>query len=337
MWTSTFHFARPWAFFLLLALPLVWGWAWRARRRRPVLRLSSTRLYGGVPKSFAQIFRWVPGALEGLALLLVVVALARPQVRASRTEDASVEGIDIVLALDVSTSMKAADFKPVNRLAVAKKVIADFIGKRVNDRIGLVIFAGEAFTQAPLTLDYPVLLDVLKAVRMGVIADGTAIGDALATAINRLRGSDAKSRVIILVTDGDSNAGKISPGQAAKIAKEMGIRVYTIMVGKGGEVPYPAGRDAWGRVVYQQVKIPVNPDLLKEIARSTDGRFYVATDRASLEKNFQAILDDLQRSKLMEGGVYVRYTELFPMAALPALLALLLAHLLAATRLRTFP
>lgn len=337
MWISSFQFARPWALLLLALLPLVWLWAARGRKSRPVLRLPSAALYQSARPTLASLLRGLPAVLQGLALVLVVGALARPQVRSSKNEDVSVEGIDVVLVLDVSTSMKAADFKPTNRLAVAKRVMADFIEKRINDRIGLVVFAGEAFTQAPLTLDYPVLLDVLDAVRMGVIQDGTAIGNALATAVNRLRGSDAKSKVIILVTDGDSNAGNISPTQAAAIAAELGIRVYPIMVGRGGEVPYPAGRDAWGRIAYRNVRIPVNPELLKEIAATTQGHYYRATDRASLEENFQEILDELEKSKLMEGGVYVNYTEVFPLMALPAVLFLMLAHLLSATRLRTFP
>ncbi|MDF1564709.1 MAG: VWA domain-containing protein [Deltaproteobacteria bacterium] len=337
MWISSFQFARPWALLLLALLPFVWLWVARGRKSRPVLRLPSAALYANTRPTLASLLRGLPALFKALALLLVVGALARPQVRSSKNEDVSVEGIDVVLVLDVSTSMKAADFKPVNRLAVAKRVMADFIEKRVNDRIGLVVFAGEAFTQAPLTLDYPVLLDVLDAVRMGVIQDGTAIGNALATAVNRLRSSEAKSKVIILVTDGDSNAGNISPTQAAAIAAELGIRVYPIMVGKGGEVPYPAGRDAWGRVAYQNVRIPVNPELLKEIAAATGGSYYRATDKKSLEENFQAILDDLEKSKLMEGGVYVNYTEVFPLLALPAVLLLFFSYLLAATRLRTFP
>lgn len=332
---TTLQLARPGALVLLLLVPLV---VWLlARRRREGMRLPSALPVRGLKRTLTVHLRWLPTALRVTALILVVFALARPRIRAAKADDLSVEGIDIVLALDVSTSMKAADFKPKNRLHVAKQVIDDFISKRTNDRIGLVVFAGEAFTQAPLTLDYGVLRDVLKSVRMGVIEDGTAIGNALATSLNRLKDSEAKSKVVILVTDGDSNAGNISPTEAAGIAKRLGVRVYTIMVGKGGKVPYPAGRDLWGRTAYQQVEIPVNKALLKEIAKTTGGLFFVATDKASLERNFQRILDELEKTKLMEGGVYVNYTEIFPLPLLPAVLLVLLDLLLSATRFRTFP
>lgn len=334
---TTLHWARPWAFLLLVAVPLVvWVMA-HNRKRGAVMRVPSALAVISAGKSFTAIFAWLPAALRVGAICLTVIALARPQVRASKSEDVTVEGIDIIITLDVSTSMKAADFKPRNRLHVAKRVIADFIDSRVNDRIGLVVFAGEAYTQAPLTLDYHVLLDVLDAVRMGLIEDGTAIGNALATSLNRLRDSEATSKVVIIVTDGDSNAGNISPTKAAALAKQLGVQVFTIMVGRGGEVPYPAGRDLWGRVTYQKVAIPVNPDLLEEIAEFTGGKFYTATDRKSLEGSFRKILDELEKTKLMEGGTYVRYTEVFPLALLPAVLLIMFEFLLSATRMRRFP
>ncbi|RMG18696.1 MAG: VWA domain-containing protein [Deltaproteobacteria bacterium] len=332
---STFQFARPFALLLLVAVPYVLVAMWLYRRRTPRLRFPSSHLAEGLKPTLWTRLRWLPPLLRVLAVALAVLGLARPQVRAQRTEDVTVEGIDIVIALDVSTSMRAVDFKPRNRLHVAKQVIADFIRKRVNDRIGLVVFAGEAYTQAPLTLDYNVLLDVLKSVRMGVIEDGTAIGNALATSLNRLKKSKAKSKVVILVTDGDNNSGNISPTEAAAIAKQMGVKVYTIMVGKGGKVPYPV--DGLFGKRYQYVEMPVNPALLKQIAKTTGGEFYVATDRESLERNFQSILDELEKTKLMEGGTYVRYTEVFPLAILPAVLLLFLELLLSATRLKTFP
>lgn len=334
--STTFQLARPGALWLLLAVPVVLG-ALVMRRRRATMKVSSGVIAAAGGRTLASRMLWLPHALRVLAVVGVILALARPQVRASRTEDLNVEGIDIVLAIDVSTSMKAADFRPKNRLTVAKQVMADFIAGRLNDRIGLVVFAGEAYTQAPLTLDYDVVLSVLDSVRMGLIEDGTAIGNALATALNRLKNSDAKSKVVIMVTDGDSNKGNISPGAAATIAKNLGVRVYTIMVGKGGRVPYPAGRDFLGRTTYREVQIPVNPELLQQIAQTTGGGFYVATDKESLEENFQAILDDLERSKIMEGGTYVNYTEVFPLTLLPAMGLLLLELLLSATRLKRFP
>jgi len=331
------QWARPGALILLLLIPLILAYWAKTGGRRSQLRLPSAMLYLDLRPSVTQYFRFLPGFLRIFALTGLIFALARPQLRATESEDLSVEGIDVVLALDVSTSMKAADFKPKNRLNVAKKVISEFIEKRKNDRLGLVVFAGEAFTQAPLTLDYPVLMDVLNQIRMGVIEDGTAIGDAIAVSLNRLQSSQAKSRVIILVTDGDSNAGNISPVQAASMAQEMGVKVYTIMVGKGGAVPYPAGRDMWGRISYQQVEIPVNPELLEEISKVTGGQSYVATDQDSLKNRFQAILDDLEKSRLVEGGVFTNYTEVFSLFLLPAVLALLLEFLLRSTRFRSFP
>ena len=334
---STFQLARPGALLLLLALPLViWALA-RARSRRPILRLPSARLFDGLPQTAWARLRWLPGALRVLALALLVLGLARPQIRASRSEDLSVEGIDIVLALDVSTSMRAADFKPKNRLHVARQVISDFIQQRVDDRIALVVFAGAAYTQAPLTFDHGILREVLDSVQTGVIEDGTAIGNALATSLNRLKESEAKSKVVILVTDGDNNAGNISPSEAAAIAARLGVRVYPIMVGKGGRVPYPSGKDFLGRTVYTQVELPVNPALLADLAEQTQGRAFVATDTESLRETFQTILDELEKTQLIEGGVYVNYTEVFALAVLPALLLLLLEQLLLATRLRPFP
>ena len=333
---STFQFARPFALVFLAVVPPV-IWLLGRMRRRARLRLPSRLQLEGVGKTLAVRLRWLPDGLLVLAIALAALGLARPEVRDTSAKSLSVEGIDIVIALDLSTSMRAADFRPQNRLHVAKQTIADFIRKRDDDRIGLVVFAGQAYTQAPLTLDHGVLLDILKSLRTGVIQDGTAIGNAIATSLNRLKDSTAKSKVVILVTDGDNNAGNISPMEAAGIAKQLGVKVFTVMVGKGGEVPYPAGHDLWGRPTYRNVKIPVNADLLKQIAQSTGGQFYVATDRRSLKENFQHILDELTKTRLMEGGVYVNYTEVFPLAVLPAILLALLGLLLQATRLKPFP
>ena len=213
--------------------------------------------------------------LSTAALALAILALARPQTSGSRTRDLSVEGIDIVIALDLSTSMEAGDFRSLggggNRISVAKETLSDFISSRVNDRIGLVVFAGAAYTQAPLTLDYGVLKEVVKQLRTRVIEDGTAIGDAIAVSLNRLRDSDAKSKVIVLITDGDNNAGKISPLDAAAMAKSLHIPVFTVLVGKGGRVPFPDGTDLFGNPTYREMDIAINPELLEGHLRR-DGR-----------------------------------------------------------------
>lgn len=328
--------ATPWAFALLLALPfLVWIYS-RESVRAAALRFPLAGVLGTAPRGLARIW-WLPHLLRVCAVALVVVALARPQIPGAKVRDLSVEGIDIVVALDVSTSMNAADFRPRDRLHVAKEVLTDFVNKRANDRIGLVIFAGEAYTQAPLTLDYNVLTDILRSVKTGLIEDGTAIGNAMATAINRLRDSDAQSKVVVLITDGDNNSGNISPMEAAAIAREFGIRVYTVLVGKGGPVPFPAGPDFFGNQTYRQVDIPVNPELLKNIAKETGGTFYSATDRATLEAGLNQILDQLEKTKIFQTGGYQNMTEVFGPFLLLACILLGLEQLLVMTRLRSFP
>ncbi|HWE24049.1 MAG TPA: VWA domain-containing protein, partial [Myxococcales bacterium] len=281
-------FAHPWALLALLFAPLaVWLLLHkRARMPRLVLPVAPVSL---PPSRWARLW-WVPGALLVVAIVLTAVGLAGPRLRGTRRVDLAVEGIDIVVAFDLSTSMLAADFRPKNRITVAKEVLKNFIASRENDRIGLVVFAGEAYTQCPLTLDYRVLQELLDQVNTGVIIDGTAIGNALATAVNRLRESDAKSRVIILITDGDNNAGNISPVQAANIAKELGIKVFTILIGRGGLVPYPVGTDLFGRTLYEQAELDVNPELLQQISETTGGASYQATDRETLERGLSQVL-----------------------------------------------
>ena len=268
--------------------------------------------------------------------MLFGIALAQPQC-GSKSELMKRKGIDIVVALDLSTSMEAGDFRPQNRLHVAKEVLSEFISNRVNDRIGLVVFAGAAYTQAPLTLDYGVLREVLKQLRTRVLEDGTAIGDALATSLNRLRDSDAKSRVVVLITDGDNNAGKISPLDAANMGKALKIPVYTILVGKGGKVPFPQGQDLFGNTVWRDTEIPINPELLQDIAATTGGEYYRATDPEGLKQGLQKVLDSLERSKLMEGGASATYREDYHPFLLLAFGLAALELLLRATFLRVFP
>ncbi len=304
-------FHNPHALWLLLVVPLIAVWGLLESRSRAVLRFPAAHVFSAGTRG------WRPRLLQGLpalrlaAIAAAVLALARPQARDARVRDLSVEGIDIVIALDLSTSMEAGDFRPNNRLFVAKEVLTDFLNSRTNDRIGLVVFAGAAYTQAPLTLDYGVLKDVVKQLRTRVLEDGTAIGDALAISLNRLRDSDAKSRVVVLITDGDNNAGRISPTDAAAMAKALKIPVFSILVGKGGKVPFPAGQDLFGNTAWREMDIPVNPALLQEISKMTGGEFYRATDTEELKRNFQKVLDALERSKIIEGSASANYRERF--------------------------
>lgn len=332
---GTFH--SPQFLWLLLLVPAFLVWAWVEKKRRAVLRFSAASQLFKQGRGVRPYFLWVLPALRVGAFGLAVIALARPQERDSRVKDLSVEGIDIMIALDLSTSMEAADFRPNNRLHVAKEVLTEFLAGRSNDRIGLVVFSGAAYTQAPLTLDYGVLKEVIKQLRTRVLEDGTAIGDAVATALNRLRDSEAKSRVVVLITDGDNNAGRVSPLDAAEAARSLGLPVYTILVGKGGKVPFPAGQDIFGQTAWRDVEIPINPELLQKMATMTGGEFYRATDRDSLKEGLQKVLDSLERSKLMEGGAMATYRELFHQYLLAAAVLLVLEFFLKSTLLRVFP
>lgn len=334
---ESFGFHSPQYLWLLLGAPIFLAWAWLERRRRAVLRFSAASQLIKQGRGLRPYFLWLLPVLRVAAFLLAVIALARPQERDSRVKDLSVEGIDIMIALDLSTSMEAADFRPNNRLHVAKEVLTEFLGSRSNDRIGLVVFSGGAYTQAPLTLDYGVLKEVIKQLRTRVLEDGTAIGDAVATALNRLRDSEAKSRVVVLITDGDNNAGRVSPLDAAEAGKALGIPVYTILVGKGGKVPFPSGVDLFGQQTWREVEIPINPELLQKLASMTGGEFYRATDRDSLKDGLQKVLDSLERSKLMEGGAMATYREHFHVFLLAAALCLVLEFFLKSTVLRVFP
>lgn len=330
------QFAYPGAFALLLLIPLfIWATV-RERNRAGALRFPLAGLLFARRGALARIW-WLPMALRIAAIALIAVALARPQLPGEKKKNTNVEGIDIVVCLDLSTSMEAADFRPKDRIHVAKEVLDQFIQSRTNDRIGLVVFAGEAYTQAPLTLDYSVLRNILKDVRTRVIEDGTAIGNALATAVNRLRDSDAKSKVVVLITDGDNNAGQISPLEAAQIAASLHIKVYTILVGKGGMVPFPNGTDIFGNPAYTEVQVDVNPELLQQIAKLTGGSYYRATDRETLSRGLNEILDKLDKSKIEEGGVFTKLDEDYGSWLLPALCLLALELLLGLTRLRSFP
>ncbi|XXF76517.1 VWA domain-containing protein [Myxococcaceae bacterium GXIMD 01537] len=330
-------FHSPEALWGLLLVPVLLYQAWRERRSRAVLRFSAAHVFARQGRGLRVYLLPLLPLLRVAAVAAAVIAIARPQARDSRVRDLSVEGIDIVVALDLSTSMEAGDFRPQNRLHVAKEVLAEFITNRTNDRIGLVVFAGAAYTQAPLTLDYGVLKEVLKQLRTRVLEDGTAIGDALATSLNRLRDSEAKSRVVVLITDGDNNAGKISPLDSATMAKALHIPIYTILVGKGGKVPFPQGQDLFGNTVWRETEIPINPELLQDISDRTGGEYYRATDPEGLKRGLQKVLDALERSKLMEGGASATYREDFHPFLLAAFGLAALELLLRATFLRVFP
>lgn len=292
------------------------------KERHPHLRVSVMTPWTASGRSFMSIFRHVPFILRIFALAMVVLAVARPR-SSQEMERIDTEGIDIILAMDVSTSMLARDLTP-DRINASKDIAIEFISQRPSDRMGIVVFAGESFTQCPLTTDRATLINLMKEVQTDLIEDGTAIGNGLATAVARMKDSDAKSRVVILLTDGVNNRGEISPQMAAEIAKTYGIRVYTIGVGKEGMAPYPV-MTPWG-VEIQNVKVEIDEALLSEIAESTGGRYFRATDNTKLSEIYSEI-NDMEKARTTIDSFPV-YKELFGTYALLALLALLLELLL---------
>ena len=320
------HFASPYYLWLLSALvPMIAYYVWRTLQGGASIQISSVEGVVRAPKTVRYWLRHLPFALRLAALALLIVALARPQ-DVEQNVRTNTEGIDIMLAIDVSGSMLARDFKP-DRITAAKEVAGSFIADRYGDRIGLVAFAGEAFTQSPLTTDQSTLQTLLARIRSGLIEDGTAIGNGLATAINRLRESDAKSKVIILLTDGVNNRGEIAPVMAAEIAKEQGIRVYTIGVGSRGTAPTPA-IDMFGNKTFVQAKVEIDEKTLQEIADATGGRYFRATDNEKLRAIYDEI-NRLEKSKV-EVADFTTYTEEYLRWVLAAL-ALLAAEFLIRT------
>lgn len=314
------EFANPKILWFLLVIPFwVAYYVWRSMQGGASMIISSTDSLRSAPRTIRYNLRHLPAILRNLALVCIVVALARPQT-IDHEEKTITEGIDIVLAVDISSSMLARDFKP-DRLTASKEVAAQFVANRQGDRIGLVVFAGESYTQSPITTDQSSLQTLLSRLRSGVVDDGTAIGNGLATAINRLRESDAKSKVVILLTDGVNNSGQIAPITAAEIAKSMGIKVYTIGVGRNGTAPYPIF-DERGRVVdVVEAKVEIDEKMLKEIAAQTGGEYFRATDKSSLESIYKQI-DSMEKSKVEMFGVTHVYEEFlsFALAALALLL-----------------
>ncbi len=305
----------------LLAVPvlLILHYIWlELARRHPHLRVSTSVPWTVRGRSFMAWLRHLPFVLRIFALSMVIVAIARPR-SSEQLERVDTEGIDIVLAMDVSTSMLARDLTP-DRINASKDIAIEFIAQRPADRMGIVVFAGESFTQCPLTTDRATLINLMKEVQTDLIEDGTAIGNGLATAVARMKDSDAKSRVVILLTDGVNNRGEISPQMAAEIAKTYGVRVYTIGVGKEGMAPYPV-MTPWG-VEVQNVKVEIDEALLAEIAESTGGRYFRATDNTKLAEIYSEI-NQMEKVRTTVDSFPI-YKELFVNYALLALLALLL-------------
>ena len=332
------QFKTPLFFILLIVLPLLGGYWWWMRRGKRVIvpvrmNFSDIGAMQQLPKTAAVKALPLLKVLRLSVIALLICALAQPQLSQSR-EQKFYEGIDILLVLDISESMRAEDFQGANRIQAAKTVITDFLENRKNDRIGLVVFSGESFTLCPLTLDYPVLTELLREVKIGQLTDGTAIGDAILTATQRLRASEAKSKIVILLTDGENNAGTIQPNAAAEMAAAFGIKVYTIGMGKAGGALIPYEDTTFGKR-YREVLTYLDEDTLKHIADMTRGRYFRATDMQSLT-NVYAEIDRFEKTKF-EVVTSVDYKELAPYFLIPAVLLLGLEILLSNTVLRKIP
>ena len=308
---------------------VVW-YIFLGRKHQAYVKFTDTSFFTGLPRSWKVYVRHVLFALEMCALALLIVALARPQ-SSSKNQKINVEGIDIVLTMDISSSMLAQDLKP-DRLEAAKNVAADFVKGRPGDRMGLVVFASETFTQVPLTTDHSMLLNMLKDMKCGMLEDGTAIGDGLASSVSRLKDSEAISKVVILLTDGDNNAGSVDPATAAEMAKIFGIRVYTIGAGTRGTAPYPV-QTPFGGIQYQQIPVNINEPLLQQIADETGGKYYRATSNEKLQQIYDEI-DQLERSKI-EINEFTRVHEEFLPLVIWSLALLLLVFILRHTVLKT--
>ncbi|HPK06122.1 MAG TPA: VWA domain-containing protein [Bacteroidales bacterium] len=325
-------FARPELLYFLLIIPLMIAWyIYKYSRNHPSIQVSTTEPFIDKSRSWRLWLVHLLFVLRVLAIALIIVALARPQ-SSLRREDITVEGIDIVITFDVSGSMLAEDFKP-NRIEAAKDLAIQFIHNRPNDRIGLVVFAGESYTQCPLTTDHPVLTNLFREVRQGIIQDGTAIGDGLAIAVDRLRNSKAVSKVVILLTDGVNNMGAVDPLTAAEMARLYGIRVYSIGVGTIGRAPFPV-QTPFGKQV-QMVDVKIDEEMLKEISNMTDGKYFRATSNEKLEEVYNEI-DLLEKTKI-DVTEYKRRIDEFRPLALLALWLLLTELVLRYTLFRSTP
>jgi len=328
-------FANPQFLALLVLIPVLSYWYFKRRSTRSgTIRFSNVNVAKTVEKvSNRRKYRHVGFILRMIALSLLVICFARPQ--SSHTEEeVTTEGVDIVLAVDISSSMLAEDFKPNNRLEAAKLVARDFIRGRRNDRIGMVVFAAQSLTQCPLTLDYGILLNFLERIESGMLEDGTAIGMAIANASNRLRDSKAKSKIVILITDGQNNRGQLDPVTAAQVAHAFGIRIYTVGVGKRGTAMYPVDDPIFGKR-YVQMPVEIDESTLTQIAKLTDGKYYRATDKKTLEQIF-AEIDQLEKTKI-EVKQYTRFKELFASFLVAALFAVVVEVAVSNTKFRKIP
>ena len=333
--SETFRFERPWAALLLFAVPLALAaHGYVQRMAAPRIQVSHG---ADLRRSGTGVRLWLSDAPTGLrccALALFIFALMGPQSIHAR-QSSTVQGIDIVLTLDMSLSMQATDIAP-NRFQATKDVVEGFLRNRPNDRVGAVVFGQSAYTLLPLTIDKDILRDTITNLDLGSIEGrGTAIGNAVATALNRLRNSEAESKVIILLTDGESNAGNVSPEQATEFAATMGVKVFTILMGQSDEAPVARGYDAFQNPILSVGQFPVNPELLQKMAERTGGEFFYATDRSALEQSFHAILNELERSEIEDLGTV--YGELFEAFLWPGLLMILLEILLSSLVFRKWP
>ena len=318
-------------FLLLLLIPYIVWYILKHKKNNATLQMSDTNIYSDIKKSYKIYLLHAPFILRIIVLSLVILILARPQTT-NNWQNSEVEGIDIMLAIDVSTSMLAEDLKP-NRLEAAKDVAAEFISGRPNDNIGITLFAGESFTQCPLTVDHTVLLNLFQSINSGIVEDGTAVGMGIANAVSRLKDSKAKSKVIILLTDGTNNKGDISPLTAAEIAKSFGIRVYTIGVGTNGMAPYPY--PVGGTVQYVNMPVEIDEKTLTQIAGTTDGNYFRATSNSKLKEVYEEI-DKLEKTKLSVKE-YSKRQEEYRWFALAAFFCVLLEVLLRNSILKKIP
>ncbi len=333
--SGSFRFERPWAALLLVAGLLVWiarGWLYRSAV--PRLQFSQGQALAALKPSGRMRFRGLPTALRTAAIFLLAVGLVGPQsIHARDTSELS--GIEIILSLDMSRSMEAADIRP-SRFEATKSVVADFIKRRPSDRIGAVVFGRDAYTLMPLTIDRRALRGVLRDLELDQIdARGTAIGNAVGVSLNRLRRSQAKSKVIILLTDGESNSGNITPLQAAELAEAMQVKIFPILMGVSDNAPVRTGKGLFGGTIWGRANYPVNPELLRSIAQQTGGEFFGVNDREGLEESFHSILDALEKSEIEDAGRV--YTDLYPAFVWPALVLLLIELLIANVLLRRWP
>ena len=329
------RFHDPEFLVLLLLVPFIIYWYIRRHKKSSAtMRFSNLGNIKKINSTPSKKYRHVLFLFRLFTIILLIIAFARPQ-SGTKEEQIITEGIDVIMAMDISSSMLAEDLaRHKNRLDVTKEVASKFISERTNDRIGMVVFAAKSYTQCPLTLDYGILLKFLQEIHVGMIEDGTAIGMAVANCVNRLRTSKAKSKVVILLTDGRNNRGELDPVTAAQIAKTMKIRIYTIGAGKHGEALYPIDDPFLGKR-YVPMKVDIDEDVLKKIAGTTGGKYFRATDKSSLEKIYQEI-GELEKTKI-EVKEFTRYSELFVNFLFAALGLLLLEVILANTRFRKIP